>query len=466
MNKKPTKKSVDPASLTPEYIAEQRRLRNLRKEQKRAEQAANGIAQPEADLTDFIKRPLRAIPGQEVGNGFPVKIMTYNVLAQALIRRKLFPTSGNALKWNVRSEVLVAEFKHYDADVLCLQEVDVVQYNSFWKSEFAKMGYDSRYYSDATKNHGVAIVYKHAKFTCMNQSFVKYDTEQTGNIQPRTVTQNVGLLVCLHFTPEVLQQHPHLRRGIVIGTTHLFWHPFGTFERTRQTYLVLEKFREFHHTLTVLDPSASFYNFFGGDFNSQPFDAPYLSITAKPVAYTGRAEVVLGCSLSFQYSKNRLKEDAADEEGGNVEKFGKDQPRDPVPEHFVLTDEQRRLVRQMADLHNSQGNRAISLYSVGYKHVHEENAGVDNDRCEPVFSNWAHAWRGLLDYIFVIGEADGDYSERVDSLQEVEQKQGVRLVSLLRLPLPAEMGAEPSGQPRLGQYPSDHLCLMAEVALV
>lgn len=470
------KKSMDPSMLTPEYIEEQRRLRNLKKEQKKQELIAKGIDPDQVETPEALRfktRPFVQI--SESSGGFPVKIMTYNVLAQALIRRKLFPTSGNALKWTTRSQVLLKEMQHYNPDILCVQELDFIQYNSFWKQELQKMGYNSKYHRAGSKNHGICIFFKEEKFVFKHQAFIDYDKTETGDILPRTITQNVGLFACLEFSPSVTAKYGISKNGIIIGTTHLFWHPFGTYERTRQTYIVLLKCKEFLHTMNVLkENDKGWYTMFAGDFNSQPFDTPYLSIAAKPTQYSSRGKTVICCSLSFQYSKNRglkdseIDEEESEEEGGNIEKFGKDQPRDPVPESFVATPEQLQLVEKMERLHNELDMRAISLYSVGYKQVDPENAGKDNDRNEPMYSNWAHGWRGLLDYIFVISDWDKsqDFSNNIDLVDQVSEEQKVKLTKLLRLPRGEEMGEEPSGQPRLGQYPSDHFCMMAEVELI
>ncbi|CAK7902856.1 RNA exonuclease Ngl2p [[Candida] anglica] len=476
------KKAVNPATITPEYIEEQRRLRQLKKEQKKQELIAQGINPDQVETPAELRYKTRDVlvvqEHQQVEDGPAIRIMSYNMLAQALIRRKLFPTSGNALKWSTRSQVLLSEICHYNPDILCLQEVDFVQYNSFWKSEFDKLGYDSKYHRAGTKNHGLALVYRRTIFVNNHHlAHIQYDKEKSGKLSPSCVTQNIGLLACLDFTPQMRSKYPKLRNGLIVGTTHLFWHPFGTYERTRQTYVILKKFKEFRDTLNTLNgEGSSWYSFFAGDFNSQPFDTPYLSITSKPVKYKGRGPLVLGCSLSYQYSSSRgIVDDednddstpAEEEEGGNVEKYGKNQPTDPVPDTFEFTDEQRQKVEDMEALHNSLDMRAISLYSAGYHLVDPKNAGIDNDRKEPFFSNWAHTWRGLLDYIFIISSWNqvDDYSERIDSVQDIESEHGVKLLKLLQLPLPEEMGPEPSGQPRIGQYPSDHLCLMAEVAL-
>jgi RNA exonuclease NGL2 len=101
---------------------------------------------------------------------------------------------------------------------------------------------------------------------------------------------------------------------------------------------------------------------------------------------------------------------------------------------------------------------------VGYKSVDPKNAGLDNERNEPFFSNWANTWRGLLDYIFIIKDWDiGTDKREVDSICTFETENDVRINKLLKLPHPDEMGL---GQPRENEYPSDHLCMIADISLL
>ncbi|CAM9018657.1 unnamed protein product [Wickerhamomyces anomalus] len=469
---KKKKGSKNPAEITPEYIAEQRAKREAAKKAKKDALIAQGIDPEQVDTPPdlrFISRPILKIPRDESDplfskNGVNVKIMTYNVLAQALIRRTLFPTSGNAVKWFKRSQVLLSEFKHYNCDVLLLQEVDHVQFNSFWRSEFEKLGYGAVFNRWGDKNHGVAIFFRNSLFDVTDRMYIDYDKEESGNIPPRTVTKNVGLILALKFKDSILQEFPETdKKGILVGTTHLFWHPFGTYERTRQTYVILNKFREFINRVQVLQ-KGSWFHFFGGDFNAQPYDAPYLSITSKPIHYDTRCKTVIECSTSFQYSKLREGLEDEDEDGGNIEKFGENQPQHPVPDSFTPTEEQAQIVKDMEDLHNLQPMRAISLYSVAYKLLHPENSGLDNEKGEPEVSNWAHAWRGLLDYIFYITEWDLKSDSQVKSLSEFEQLTNVKINGLLRMPPGKEMTEH--GQPHEGEYPSDHLCMIADLTLI
>ncbi|EGW30524.1 end processing RNAse Ngl2p [Spathaspora passalidarum NRRL Y-27907] len=469
---------MDPAKLTPEYILEQRRLRNLRKEQERKEKEALGlIPQDEQDKRPlYIKRPLLKVSDGDEGAP-KIKIMSYNILAQTLIRRDLFPTNGKILKWSIRSTILLDEIKHYDADIICLQELDKLQLKTFWMKEFDKLGYTVKYHRYNTKNHGVAIIFKSKLFTCKHQSFIKYDHDlvhDEGEVvlpSARIATQNVGFMTYLEFQPFLLKQYPHLsnKNGLIVGNTHLFWHPFGTFERCRQTYMMLHKYKEFTRILSViLGNSKGFYSFFTGDMNSEPFDAPYLSITAKPIEYSGQAKNVLGCSLTYTYSQVRSLEKNEVDENDGLDDEQRENPTDPEPEVFMPTPDQDQLLLQMQNAHNTLKVRAISLYSVGYKLAHPENSGINNDRNEPMFTNWVNTWSGMLDYIFILTDWDNteDFSHSVDTPEEIADKYNIKLLRLLKLPVPGDMGPKPNGQPRIYQYPSDHLCIMAEVQLL
>ncbi|SMN22025.1 similar to Saccharomyces cerevisiae YMR285C NGL2 Protein involved in 5.8S rRNA processing [Maudiozyma saulgeensis] len=470
------KKKKGKGKRTPPSPEEIARIREERATQRKAKEEAlltqGSITNCPPEL-QFIRRPLLELHKGEPQSGFNFSLMTYNCLAQALIRRKLFPDSGDALKWFRRSKVLLYEFMHYKADVICLQEVDHIQYQSFWKEEFGKLGYESQFHRKASKNHGVAIVWKRELFTLTDKMLIDYDKEASGNIPPRTTTNNAGLILALKFSDKVLKQFPNTTKsGILIGTTHLFWHPFGTYERTRQCYVVLNKVKEFLHRVNVLQNNNDgqkdhWIPFFCGDFNSQPFDTPYLSMTSKPVKYAGRAKTVIECSTSYKFSKLREGESGADEEeGGNIEKFGKDQPQTPVPAAFDATPEQSGLVKKMEELHNSLDMRAISLYATGYNRVHPENAGLDNARGEPEISNWAHTWNGLLDYLFYIDSWDFSDREHAETLEDFETNHSIKIRGLLRMPPKSEMEKFGHGQPHTGEYASDHLSMVCNIELL
>ncbi len=302
---------------------------------------------------------------------------------------------------------------------------------------------------------------------------VHYESEITDGVERTFPTTNVALNVALKIKNQDTASSNGKEKGIIVGTTHLFWHPFGTYERTRQCYIFLSKAKEFQDRVSHSSNNQSVERnlwpvFLAGDFNSQPFDAPYLSMTSKPINYDGRCRRVLECSYAYDFEaaekeKKERKLIAAMIERGEIPPETKNdgtvkQPLDPVPDNFKGNEKTKQAVNSLKNLYDKLPLKTVSLYSWGYKYVHSQNSGRDNDRGEPFFSNWAHSWRGLLDYIMIL---QNDINEK----SEKEVIPGIRLRKLLRMPEPEEMGEEPSGQPREGQYPSDHLCMMAQVEL-
>ncbi|KAG0031478.1 hypothetical protein BGZ82_006958, partial [Podila clonocystis] len=193
--------------------------------------------------------------------------MTYNLLAQALVRRDMFPhASQKALRWKFRKQNLLQEFFDFGADLACLQEVD------FWEETYfpalTKAGYETAYYKNASKKHGCAIVWKKSRFEKVDQQTLEYD--ECG--QPTFTTGNIGLMVALKpakpgnenpdpnadmILPEDAEENGEEDDNTAI--------PGGILVAT-------EKIREWneHLNYTVL---------IGGDFNTTPRDAAYRAMT-------------------------------------------------------------------------------------------------------------------------------------------------------------------------------------------
>ncbi|KAF9924356.1 hypothetical protein FBU30_005659 [Linnemannia zychae] len=216
--------------------------------------------------------------------------MTYNLLAQALVRRDMFPhASQKALRWKFRKQNMLQEILGFAPDLACLQEVDF--WDEVYHPAFIKAGYDTVYHKNHNKKHGCAIIWRKTRFEKVEQQTLEYDDHG----QPTFTTGNVGLMVALkpveHLTKNpdpnadmVLPDEDEAKDeqtdnqdseplgGILVATTHLFWRPDGSYERLRQASVFLEMVQEWNKTLnyTVL---------LGGDFNTTPRDAAYRAMT-------------------------------------------------------------------------------------------------------------------------------------------------------------------------------------------
>ncbi|KAF9145000.1 hypothetical protein BGX30_010659 [Mortierella sp. GBA39] len=216
--------------------------------------------------------------------------MTYNLLAQALVRRDMFPhATQKALRWKFRRQNILQEFLGFAPDLACLQEVD------FWDEVYypalTRAGYETAYYKNQNKKHGCAIIWRKTRFEKVEQKSLEYDEQG----QPTFTTGNIGLMVALKPLKQTAKNpdpnadmvlpdeddeeedtsangHAELPGGILVATTHLFWRPDGSYERLRQASILLDKIQEWNKDLnyTIL---------LGGDFNTTPRDAAYRAMT-------------------------------------------------------------------------------------------------------------------------------------------------------------------------------------------
>jgi hypothetical protein len=75
-----------------------------------------------------------------------ITIVTYNVLAEVYATsEKHYHCPPLALLWEHRRENLVKEMIQYDADIVCLQEVQSDHFYAFFQPELKKLGYAGLY---------------------------------------------------------------------------------------------------------------------------------------------------------------------------------------------------------------------------------------------------------------------------------------------------------------------------------
>ncbi|GAA5988561.1 hypothetical protein JCM11641_004604 [Rhodosporidiobolus odoratus] len=246
------------------------------------------------------------------GEGRKVKLFSWNMLAQALVRREVFPGS-DYLKGKDRLPPLMAQVSYYAPDIACLQEVD--RLSTHLPSLTLTHGYTS-FVGYPNKAHGLVIAHKSSMFNKVGEKGIRLDhlavsstssprptangttpppsTDEDSATQPDArdgddarppdapsvdakasrkqagitrSTRNVGLFVALEFKDQP-------GKGVIVGTTHLFWAGEYVYERTRQTGILFREGRKFR------DESEGgrwkdWPLLFAGDFNTQPYELAY-----------------------------------------------------------------------------------------------------------------------------------------------------------------------------------------------
>lgn len=102
-------------------------------------------------------------------------VLCYNILCEKCATEKLYGyTPSWALSWEYRKELILTEVLKHDADFLCLQEVDIAQYEECFVKHLQGQDYEGVYYpksryktmSDADRRQvdGCAVFYKAKKY--------------------------------------------------------------------------------------------------------------------------------------------------------------------------------------------------------------------------------------------------------------------------------------------------------------
>ncbi len=116
--------------------------------------------------------------------------------------------------------MLHSELLRYSADILCLQEVDRLDKLS---PVLEHEGYSSHWAAGPGKRHGCLIAFKADRFLKIEDKTVHYDDLKVHlpGSEPRHAstfrTKNIGYILAL--------QERSKSTGLIVATTHLFWHP-------------------------------------------------------------------------------------------------------------------------------------------------------------------------------------------------------------------------------------------------
>ncbi|TBU34516.1 Endonuclease/exonuclease/phosphatase [Dichomitus squalens] len=436
-----------PYQPTPEGLAkaEQRRL-------KKQQAKLHPPPKTENDQGHILPRQWLDISSQTTGtSGRTVRLMTWNLLAQSLVRRELFPTS-DCLKAGQREHMLYNEINSHNATICCLQEVDRTE-KLFPQLE--KPGYFWVYAVGPRKKHGCLIAYRKDAYECVRQKVVVYDEEEVraegdGNARRGLSfrTKNIGSLVAL-------RQLGGGDDGIIVATTHLFWHPAYAYERARQAGVLVREVTKFRSEGTEIEQR--WPCILAGDFNFGPDDPAYSLLVGDELLPSQKARLessrVVHATVDPAISVDGASAAEEDEEGAESGENDPDRiivhARAAQPTDGLLTD------TELEDLFRQSGT-PTSAYDTGLRTLPDLAAGgltfgsrvsIPEGRrgaFEPVYTSYTHYWQAVLDYIFVL-DAPG------------------RDVSVVRLAKPHSKDSFGEGLPRKGVCGSDHISLAADL---
>nr|CCA14064.1 carbon catabolite repressor protein putative [Albugo laibachii Nc14] len=241
------------------------------------------------------------------------RVLSYNVLAELYATRQLYPYCPMwVLSWNFRKELLKNELHSYNADILCLQEVQGDHYKTFFYPMMSEWGYDGWYLKKSRESMGLegkvdgcALFYKRNRFILKEQhplefntaacdfaSSVMQDFELTYpnstassrdasqlRLKTRLMRDNVGQIAILEAVPpnNEFSKKPHSGPMLCVANVHIFSNPKFPDVKMWQTFTLVKKIERI---LSGRDLPVVLC----GDFNSEPSSAVYQFLSRNHVA--------------------------------------------------------------------------------------------------------------------------------------------------------------------------------------
>ena len=189
--------------------------------------------------------------GEDESNTFAV--LSYNVLCEKYATAQMYGyTPSWALAWNYRKEFILQEIVSYNAEVYCLQEVEMGQFNDYFEPKLKQHGYEgifwpksrARTMRDDERQHvdGCATFYKSDSFELVDKQLIEFnqialqrpDFKRTEDIFNRVMTKdNVALIAMLENRTSGYK--------LIVANAHMHWDPEFRDVKLVQAAMLLEQ---------------------------------------------------------------------------------------------------------------------------------------------------------------------------------------------------------------------------------
>ncbi|XP_045471233.1 2',5'-phosphodiesterase 12 isoform X1 [Harmonia axyridis] len=227
------------------------------------------------------------------------RVVTYNILADLYCdsdytRTVLHPyCPPYALHLDYRKQLILKELMGYNADIICLQEVDRKVFNHDLTPFFSRLGYEGDYaIKGGEVAEGVASFFNLEKFTKLESSRIVFsehiDKDQIFFHIWEKISENKPLVTRIKDLKSTLQvvllESRHKENELIlVANTHLYFHPDADHIRLIQGGLAISYIQSCLDNFKTKYTNKRISVLFCGDFNSVPECGIYKLFTTGSV---------------------------------------------------------------------------------------------------------------------------------------------------------------------------------------
>ena len=221
------------------------------------------------------------------GGGPVLRVMTYNILAKLYCTEHMYPyCPTKALDADYRRSLALEQVFEYNADIVCLQEVDSKQFCEIDAAMRAR-GYDSYFekktrplrkpQDDGSLIDGCATFWKTAKIALLDKSIHAYQALSQQRFGKYAESQSGVRLLCSkeHIAvATVFETKTPVPRRFALSNTHIFWDPAYEYVKLMQAQIQIEELLALQRQYTA-DAAHPLPLIITGDYNSTPDSGVY-----------------------------------------------------------------------------------------------------------------------------------------------------------------------------------------------
>ncbi|XP_059048899.1 2',5'-phosphodiesterase 12 [Achroia grisella] len=214
------------------------------------------------------------------------RCVTYNILADLYCdsdytRSVLHPYCPSyALHIDYRKQLILKELLGYNADIICLQEVDGKIFQSSLSPLLGSDGFEGKFYKKGKEvAEGLACFYRKDRYDLLDEEKILLSDEVKTRLSLQSIwnaiKDNSPLITRLLdrstvASATILQSFENPNDVIIVGNTHLYFHPDADHIRLIQGGIIVYWLNEIRSNLIKQMPNKRISVILCGDFNSVP----------------------------------------------------------------------------------------------------------------------------------------------------------------------------------------------------
>ena len=196
-------------------------------------------------------------------------VLSYNILCDRYATAQMYGyTPSWALTWDYRKEFILQELMSYSADVCCLQEVDMEQYEDYFLHHLSQQDYEGVFYpksrartmrdEEKRRVDGCAIFYKATKYQLIEKQLVEFnqialqrpDFKKSEDMYNRVMTKdNIAVIALL--------ENKLSGSRLVVANVHTHWDPQFRDVKLVQVAIVMDEVEKAGNRFAKLPPKPS-----------------------------------------------------------------------------------------------------------------------------------------------------------------------------------------------------------------